>query len=149
MTARSDLLETTPFDADVECSGTVDDCVRQLQAAATDLFASLVLRAHIPDGNFDRPVSPQVTLPYDEGRTTLGRLAQKSTVEATLEEIGGQLERMNRYVAPSPEPLRATPETVAPAGAVPTNETERPLAQRPATAGIPRGSEQEEGVDHG
>lgn len=150
MTMRSDLTEITPFDTDEECNGTIDDCVSQLQSAATDLFASLVLRAHIAGGDLDRPSNPQTASPHGEGRTAPGRLSRRSsTFDATLEEIDGQLERMNRHLAPSPEPTRTAPKTVPRERAAAMNETDRTLARRPATRGTSRSLQQAKGVDHG
>ncbi|MHB1210445.1 MAG: hypothetical protein ACYC1I_12185 [Acidimicrobiales bacterium] len=109
MSTQHDLPKTTVLAVDVDTSETIENCVKRLQATAAELFASLVQRAHLLDRDLDEPVAPQDSVTNDEARGVGRRLASTAySLDAALDEIRGQLERVNSHLNSAPEPISDT-----------------------------------------
>ncbi len=106
MHAQHDPCESTPFVADVDTNETIENCVKQFQATAAELFASLIQRVHLLDRDMDQPVSSQDRVTNDEARRVGEQHASTAcSLETTLHEIRGQLERVNSHLNRTSEPI--------------------------------------------
>lgn len=106
---QHDLSGSTLLVADVDTGETIESCVKQLQATAAELFASLVQRARLLDSDLVPPVTSQDSVANNEVRRVGQQRASTAwTLEVTLQEIRGRLEWVNSRLNSAPESVSDT-----------------------------------------